>query len=95
MGDTMTGRGEKETIRCPMCGHPNLRGEDRCEKCMAPLRDLDVPRPTTGLQKRLMSDDVGMLPLETAVTLAPDASVADAVEAMRTVSYTHLTLPTN
>jgi len=50
---------------------------------MAPLRDLDVPRPTTGIQKRLMKDEVGALPLESCLCFGREATVQEAVDAMR------------
>ena len=70
-------------IPCPLCKHPNLPGSDHCEKCMAPLRDLDVPQPTTGIQRRLMKDEVGALPLEACLCFDKDATVREAVDSMR------------
>lgn len=32
-------------IKCPACGHNNLEGEDRCEKCLHSLMQRDIPRP--------------------------------------------------
>jgi CBS domain-containing protein len=68
---------------CPSCGHDNLPGADRCEMCMASLMKLDVPQPKSGLQERLMEDSISALRPPQAVSLSADASVSEAVAAMR------------
>jgi CBS domain-containing protein len=68
---------------CPFCGYDNLPGTDRCEDCMHPLRDLDVPRPTAGLQKRLMEDAVSLLRLTHPVNVSVNDSVAHTVDLMK------------
>jgi len=76
----MAGGSETDaTIRCPLCGHPNLAGTDRCEGCMASLRQEDVPRPDRGLQRRLMEHEVGDLEMEAPLVLGPEAPVTLAV----------------
>ena len=67
---------------CPRCGQENIEGADRCEECLEPFRDRDVPQPTEGLQRLLMETPVtevaGLAPL----TVAPDATVAEVIRLM-------------
>ncbi|MBI3950238.1 MAG: CBS domain-containing protein [Acidobacteria bacterium] len=68
---------------CPFCGYDNIPGMDRCEECMHPLRDLDVPRPTEGLQKHIMQDAVKLLNLAHPVNVQAGDSVARTIELMK------------
>jgi CBS domain-containing protein len=68
---------------CPRCGQDNLEGLDRCENCMEPLRDRDVPQPTEGFQRLLMEEPVSAIVNDSPITLAPDATVAEAVTRMK------------
>ena len=68
---------------CPACGFENLPGADRCEDCMEPLMKLDVPRPSTGLQQRLMEDAVSHLNPVPPITLSANAPVNDAIRLMK------------
>lgn len=70
---------------CPSCGHENIEGMDRCENCMKPLRDLDVPRPdaTRGLARSVMEDDLRKLETEETLTVSPKESATEVVRRMR------------
>lgn len=68
---------------CPFCGYDNIAGMDRCQECMHPLRDLDVPRPTEGLQRHIMQDTVRHLNLAHPVNVQVDDSVARTIELMK------------
>ena len=70
---------------CPDCGHDNIEGMDRCENCMKPLRDLDVPRPdaTRGLARSVMEDDLRKLMPEETLTVSPKESAVEVVRRMR------------
>jgi len=70
---------------CPSCGHDNIEGMDRCENCMKPLRDLDVPRAdaTRGLARSVMEDDLRKLETEQTLTVRPTESVMEVVRRMR------------
>jgi len=68
---------------CPFCGHDNIPGMDRCQECIHPLRDLDVPQPTEGLQKHIMQDAVKLLNLAHPVNVQVDDSVARTIELMK------------
>ena len=61
---------------CPSCGHDNLEGMDRCENCMKPLLDLDVPRAgaTGGLVRSVMEDDLSRLEKEETLAVSPEAT---------------------
>lgn len=69
-------------MKCPACGHDNIEGIDRCEECMAPFRDLDVPQPKDGLQADLLMDPVTKVYSEYPASVSPQDSVAQAVEIM-------------
>lgn len=70
---------------CPFCGYDNLEGMDRCENCMEPLRDLDIPRAdaATGVVRSVMEDDLHELSQRDALTVAPTDGVADVVSRMK------------
>ena len=72
-------------MNCPDCGHDNIEGMDRCENCMKPLRDLDVPRPgaTGGLVRSVMEDNLSQLLEDSALTVSPDTPVAEVVRLMK------------
>lgn len=58
---------------CPSCGYDNIEGMDRCENCMKPLLDLDVPRAeaTRGLARSVMEDDLRELEYDDTLTVGP------------------------
>ena len=51
---------------CPSCGYDNLEGADRCEECLTPLRQLDVPSSdyAIGLARSVMEDNLSKLDQE-------------------------------
>ena len=69
---------------CPSCGSDNIEGEDRCENCLRPLRDLDVPRAdaTGGLVRSVMEDTLGGIEKEEALRARADEPVIDVVRRM-------------
>ena len=50
---------------CPSCGYDNIKGADRCDECLTPLYNLDVPRAdiAEGLAS-VMEDDLRELDQE-------------------------------
>lgn len=70
---------------CPDCGHDNIEGMDRCENCMKPLRDLDVPRTdaTRGLVRSVMEDNLSQLLEGTTLTVGPETPVKEVVRRMK------------
>jgi CBS domain-containing protein len=72
-------------MNCPSCGHENLEGSDRCENCLAPFRDLDVPRVDSaeGLARSVMEDNLGQLDQEETITVAPDTPAGEVARLMK------------
>ena len=70
---------------CPACGTENIDGSDRCDNCLAPFRDLDVPRADSaeGLARSVMEDNLGRLDHESPITVAPETPALDVVTLMR------------
>jgi len=68
---------------CPRCGHDNIPGVDRCENCLEPFRDRDVPQAVDGLQRALMEDPVDSLYSHRPVIVSADTAVGDAVRLMK------------
>ena len=69
---------------CPSCGYDNMEGADRCEECLTPLRQLDVPRAdgAEGLARSVMEDNLRQLEQE-FVGVTSDTSAAEAIDKMR------------
>jgi signal-transduction protein with cAMP-binding, CBS, and nucleotidyltransferase domain len=69
---------------CPSCGFDNIEGEDRCVNCLAPLRNLDVPRAeaTAGLVRSAMEDTLGEIEKESVLVARADETVAGVVRRM-------------
>jgi len=68
---------------CPSCGHDNIGGADRCEECLTPLFNLDVPRADTeGLSRSVMEDNLSQLEQE-FLGVAPDTPAIEVIRKMR------------
>ena len=50
----------------PSCGYDNIEGADRCDECLTPLHNLDVPRADAaeGLARSVMAHDLRELDQE-------------------------------
>lgn len=72
-------------MNCPSCGHENIDGTDRCDNCLAPFRDLDVPRADSaeGLARSVMEDNLGRLEQEGTITVVPETPALDVVRLMQ------------
>lgn len=70
---------------CPACGSENIDGNDRCENCLAPFRDLDVPRADAaeGLVRSVMEDKLSHLDYDEAVQVFPDTPAREVAERMK------------
>ncbi|HEV7843203.1 MAG TPA: CBS domain-containing protein [Pyrinomonadaceae bacterium] len=70
---------------CPDCGHDNIEGMDRCENCMKPLRDLDVPRSdaTAGLVRSVMEDDLRKLMEDATLSVHSSTPVREVIRRMK------------
>ncbi len=72
-------------MNCPSCGHENIDGIDRCENCLAPFRQLDIPSADAaeGLARSVMEDNLGRLDWDTPVCVAPDTSALEVARLMK------------
>jgi CBS domain-containing protein len=72
-------------MNCPSCGHENIEGNDRCENCLAPFRDLDVPRVDSaeGLARSVMEDNLKELDQDETICVAPDTPAIEVAQLMR------------
>ena len=72
-------------MNCPSCGHENIDGIDRCENCLAPFRQLDIPSADAaeGLARSVMEDNLGQLDRDNPVCVAPDTSVLEVARLMK------------
>jgi CBS domain-containing protein len=69
-------------MHCPACGHDNIPGDDLCSHCGMDLAGLDVKAWGVAADDPLLRARISELPLKPALTLAGDATVADAVALM-------------
>jgi CBS domain-containing protein len=72
-------------MNCPSCGHENIDGIDRCENCLAPFRQLDIPSAdgAEGLARLVMEDNLGQLDRDAPVCVAPDTSALEVARLMK------------
>lgn len=68
---------------CPRCGAENIQGDDRCENCLEPFRDRDVPQATEGIQRLLMEQPIGTIATAGFVAVTPDTTVGETVQRMK------------
>ncbi len=70
---------------CPACGSENIDGSDRCENCLAPFRDLDVPRADSaeGLARSVMADNLSKLEHDQTVSVTSDTTAIEVVRMMK------------
>ncbi|MGB9180902.1 MAG: CBS domain-containing protein [Pyrinomonadaceae bacterium] len=69
---------------CPSCNFDNIEGVDRCENCMQPLRDIDIPRAdaTAGIVRSVMEDDLNHLIHGESLIVAPDETALEVIRRM-------------
>ena len=72
-------------MNCPSCGHENIDGIDRCENCLAPFRQLDIPSADAaeGLARSVMEDNLGRLDRDEPICVAPDTPALEVVRLMK------------
>jgi signal-transduction protein with cAMP-binding, CBS, and nucleotidyltransferase domain len=75
-------------MNCPSCGHENIDGIDRCENCLAPFRQLDIPSAAAaeGMARSVMEDTLGRLEMDATISVTPDTSALDVVQQMKTAN---------
>ena len=69
---------------CPSCGYDNIEGADRCDDCMTPLFNRDVPHADSaaGMARSSMEEDLRKLENE-FLAVTPDTSASDVVNQMK------------
>jgi len=72
-------------MNCPSCGHENIDGIDRCDNCLAPFRQLDVPSPDAaeGLARSVMEDNLAQLDQEQAIAVTPETPALEVARLMK------------
>ncbi len=72
-------------MNCPSCGHENIDGIDRCENCLAPFRQLDIPSidASESFAQSVMEDNLGRLEYEPPVCVAPNTLASDVTREMK------------
>jgi len=72
-------------MNCPSCGHENIDGIDRCENCLAPFRQLDIPsvEASESFAQSVMEDNLGRLDYEPPVCVAPATPAIDVARQMK------------
>lgn len=71
--------------KCPHCGHENIVGMDRCEKCRHSLTMKDQQKPGKDkLQKLIMTEKVSDFISKTPpIIVGPEESVQSVIEKMQ------------
>jgi CBS domain-containing protein len=67
---------------CPTCAYDNLPGAEECSRCQQDLTQLDQPTAGNRVERSLMEDPVSLLRPNEPVTIAPTATVRDAIRTM-------------
>jgi CBS domain-containing protein len=72
-------------MNCPSCGHENIDGIDRCDNCLAPFRQLDIPSADAaeGLARSVMEDNLGQLDQDEPICVAPDTPALEVARLMK------------
>lgn len=72
-------------MNCPSCGHENIDGIDRCENCLAPFRQLDIPSADAaeGLARHVMENNLSQLDQEPTISVAPDTPALEVAGMMK------------
>lgn len=70
------------TMICPHCGKDNVPGSEDCTRCGQDLTQLDRPVAQDRVERSLMEDPVAALHPKVPITVAPTATVSDAIRLM-------------
>jgi CBS domain-containing protein len=70
-------------MRCPVCGHENLEGEDNCANCGASLWTVDTPTQAESFTGRLLGEHLDGLGAPAPLTVAPETPIEAALARMR------------
>lgn len=70
-------------IVCPGCGEENIRGTDRCENCLYPLRSTDIPDAYQSVSESPLTSTLAEIRLHKPTLVAPDTPVREVVVLLR------------
>jgi len=72
-------------MNCPSCGHENIDGIDRCENCLAPFRQLDIPShdAAEGLARSVMEDNLAQLDQDQTVAVTSETPALEVARLMK------------
>ena len=72
-------------MNCPSCGHENIDGIDRCENCLAPFRQLDIPSAAAaeGMARSVMEANLSQLNQEQTIAVAPETPSLEVARLMK------------
>jgi len=72
-------------MNCPSCGHENIDGIDRCDNCLAPFRQLDIPsaEAAEGLARSVMENDLAQLDQDETIAVAPNTPALEVARLMK------------
>jgi CBS domain-containing protein len=72
-------------MNCPSCGHENIDGIDRCENCLAPFRQLDIPSADAaeGLARSVMEDNLNQLDRDEPICVTPNTPALEVTRLMK------------
>lgn len=70
-------------ITCPSCGEENIRGTDRCENCLYPLRSTDVPDAYQAVSESPLTATLAEIRLHKPATVQPATTVREVVDLLR------------
>jgi CBS domain-containing protein len=79
----VSGSTKPAVINCPACGAENIQGTDYCVNCNSDLRTLDIPPDSWSPAVGPPGESVAEIGSRNPVSVGPDASVRDAITAMR------------
>ena len=63
-------------IACPQCGFDNIEGVDACESCQQSLSSLSLPKPTSQIERSILSDRIDALVPREPLVVEPGAPVS-------------------
>ena len=71
-------------MTCPSWAHEILDGRDRCETCLAPVRQLDIPSADAaeGLARSVMEDNLSHLDHDETISVSSDMQAGEVARLM-------------
>ncbi len=75
-------------MNCPSCGHENIDGIDRCDNCLAPFRQLDIPShdAAEGLARSVMEDNLARLDQEQTLVVPSETPALEVARLMKSAN---------